>query len=83
MMNNKDYVVTALLDVCDLRCPLPLLKAKRALQGLSEGSVLKVIATDPGSKRDFKAYIEHSNHEMLCSFEENSQFVYIIKKGVV
>jgi len=83
MMNNNDITVTALLDVTDLRCPLPLLKAKRELNGLSEGGVLKVIATDPGSKRDFSAYIEHSNHEMLCTFEENSQFIYIIKKGVV
>lgn len=80
-MNNNEFNVTELLDVCELRCPLPLLKAKKRLHELPEGSVLKVIATDPGSKRDFRAYIDHSFHDMLSVIEEQNRFIYIIKKG--
>lgn len=69
------------LDVTGLRCPLPLLKAKKTLHEMEEGSVLKVLATDPGSQRDFAAYADQSKHELLESREEEGVFTYLLRKG--
>lgn len=80
-MYNKDFKVTEVLNVCNLLCPLPLLKAKNRLFELPAGSILKVIATDPGSKRDFQAFVEHSSNDMLGLIEEDDKYIYIIKKG--
>jgi tRNA 2-thiouridine synthesizing protein A len=75
--NNYDD----LLDASGLNCPLPLLKAKQALNKMQVGAVLKVIATDSGSIRDFKAYAEQSDHELLQSFTEQEPYVYYIRRG--
>jgi tRNA 2-thiouridine synthesizing protein A len=69
------------LDVTSLRCPLPLLKAKKALTALNAGEMLKVSATDPGSQRDFQAYMEHSNHTMLDTWQEADVYWYLIERG--
>jgi len=77
--NSNDKV--AQLDVTGLRCPLPLLKAKKALMELNEGKVLKVSATDPGSQRDFQAYMDHSNHTMLDAWQVDDVYWYLIERG--
>lgn len=69
------------LDATGLSCPLPLLKAKQALSRMSPGEVLKVVATDSGSVRDFRVYVEHSNHELLESFTEGESYIHIIRCG--
>lgn len=69
------------LDASGLNCPLPLLKAKQALNRLQSGAVLKVIATDAGSVRDFKAYTDQSDHELLQSFTEGERYIYIIRRS--
>ncbi|WP_417222679.1 sulfurtransferase TusA family protein [Amphritea sp.] len=69
------------LDTCGLNCPLPLLKAKQALHKLESGSILKVVATDAGSQRDFKAFIDQSDHQMLESFSEDGRYTYIIQRS--
>ncbi len=69
------------LNASHLNCPLPLLKTKQSLHGLEIGDVLKVLATDPGSKRDIIVYIEHSDHDLLEFKEESGVFTYLIKKG--
>jgi len=69
------------LDVTGLRCPLPLLKAKKALTELNAGEMLKVSATDPGSQRDFQAYMDHSSHTMLDAWEVDDVYWYLIKRG--
>jgi tRNA 2-thiouridine synthesizing protein A len=69
------------LDVTGLRCPLPLLKAKKALGELEVGEVLKVSATDPGSQRDFQAYVDHTSHKMIEAWEENGVFWYLMERG--
>ena len=69
------------LDVTGLRCPLPLLKAKKALTELKAGELLKVSATDPGSQRDFQAYMEHSNHSMLDAWEEDGVYWFLMERG--
>jgi len=78
-----DSEVTRVLDASGLDCPLPLLKAKQALNRMSPGEVLKVIATDAGSVRDFRVYVEHSDHQMLDSFTEDEHYIHIIRRGPV
>lgn len=74
--------VDRVVDAKGLRCPLPLLKAKKALNEMAVGEVLEVQATDPGSERDFKVFAEQGSHELL-SFEQAAEvFVYRIKKGL-
>lgn len=69
------------LDARDLNCPLPLLKAKQALHKLEPGKILKVVATDAGSQRDFKVFVDQSDHQMLESFSDGVQYTYIIQRG--
>ncbi len=72
--------IDQVLDASGLSCPLPLLKAKQALNKLEPGMVLKVIATDSGSVRDFKAFTDQSGDQLLESNQENDSYIYIIRK---
>tara|TARA_R110002072_G_scaffold231786_1_gene389134 strand:- start:8662 stop:8931 length:270 start_codon:yes stop_codon:yes gene_type:complete len=69
------------LDVTGLECPMPLLKAKLALNALAPAQVLKVIATDPGSERDFYAFVQQSRHQILAFEKQADTYSYWIKKG--
>jgi len=75
------YPASRELDACGLRCPLPLLKAKQALRDLAAGQVLRVLATDAGSVRDFKAYAQLSGQELLASVERDAVYCYLLKKS--
>ena len=68
------------LDTCGLDCPMPLLKAKQALNSMQSGEQLRVRATDPGSRRDFRVFAEQSGHPLLESSEDNGVFVYVLQK---
>ena len=70
----------ALLDASGLTCPMPLLKAKKALNGLQPGMLLRVIATDPGSVRDFEVFSAQSGHALLESRQEDGSYFYLLKK---
>ncbi|MEH6471960.1 MAG: sulfurtransferase TusA family protein [Halopseudomonas sp.] len=78
---DNDYSITQRLDACGLSCPLPLLKAKQALNRLQSGDVLQVIATDAGSVRDFKAFTDQSGDQLLQSTEQQGQYMYLIRKA--
>ncbi len=67
------------LDVRGLNCPLPILKAKKALSDLTTGQVLRVLATDPGSVKDFQAFCRQTGNELL-SHTEGAEFTYFIRK---
>ena len=69
------------LDVTGLECPMPLLKAKLALNGMDANQVLKVVATDPGSERDFHLFVEQSDHQILDFQKDDSAYSYWIRKG--
>lgn len=69
------------LDACGLTCPLPLLKAKQALNKLQSGQVLAVVCTDPGSVRDFQVFSDQSGHELLSSREADGQYFYELRKA--
>lgn len=75
------YEIDQTLDTSGLNCPLPLLKAKQALNSMASNAVLKVIATDSGSIRDFKAFTDQSDHLLLESFTDVEPYIYIIRRG--
>ena len=68
------------LDLSGLSCPLPLLKAKQALNKLASGSILKVIATDPGSERDFKVFAEMSKNKLIDFSKDSEEYYYWLMK---
>ena len=68
------------LDVRGLNCPLPILRAKKVLGDLTAGQVLKVMATDPGSVKDFQAFSRQTGNELLSSGEANGEFIFLMKK---
>lgn len=69
------------LDARDLQCPMPLLKAKRALNSMSSGQRLRVLATDQGSVRDFKVFSTQSGNALLSSEEQNGLYIYLLEKA--
>lgn len=69
------------LDACGLTCPLPLLKAKQALNGLGQGLVLEVVCTDAGSVRDFVAFSQQSGNQLLKQHEQDGKFYHWLKKA--
>jgi len=69
------------LDASGLSCPLPLLKAKLALNSLQNQQILKVIATDPGSERDFQVFVDQSRHSILAFSKDEAVYTYWIQKG--
>ncbi len=69
------------LDATGLQCPMPLLKAKLALNTLQIQQVLKVIATDPASERDFHSFVQQSRHEIVNFQKVGVTFFFWIKKG--
>jgi TusA-related sulfurtransferase len=68
------------LDTRGLNCPLPILKAKKALADMSSGEVLKVVATDPGSVRDFQAFARQTGNELLEQSSTNDEFVHYLRR---
>jgi len=68
------------LDARGLNCPLPILRAKKALNELQSGQVLKIIATDPGSVKDFQAFSKQTGNELLSHAEANKEFTFFMKR---
>ena len=68
------------LDACGLNCPLPILRAKKSLSSIESGQVLHIIATDPGSVKDFEAFSKQTGNELLESSEEGGKFHFYVKK---
>lgn len=68
------------LDTRGLNCPMPIMKAKKAMTEISVGQVLKIVATDPGSVKDFDAFVKQTGYEMLSSSQAGSDFIFFIKK---
>ena len=68
------------LDARGLNCPLPILRAKKALTDLASGQVLKIIATDPGSVKDFQAFAKQTGNPLLGSETAEKEFIFFMKK---
>jgi tRNA 2-thiouridine synthesizing protein A len=69
------------LDATGLNCPLPILRAKKALGDMERGQVLKIIATDQGSVKDFEAFSKQTNNPLLSSSEEGGKFIFMLRKN--
>jgi TusA-related sulfurtransferase len=68
------------LDTRGLLCPLPILKAKKALADMQSGQVLKVVATDPGSMRDFQAFARQTGNELVEQSSEGVEFIHFLRR---
>jgi tRNA 2-thiouridine synthesizing protein A len=68
------------IDTRGLNCPLPILKAKKALAEMSSGQVLKVVATDPGSVRDFQAFARQTGNELLEQSSTDNEFAHYLRR---
>ncbi len=69
------------LDLSGLQCPMPLLKAKLALNAMEPNQVLKVVATDPGSEKDFHMFVQQSDNQILDFQKDENAYFYWIQKG--
>jgi len=83
MTETKEWLDTcdAEVDASGLNCPLPLLKAKLELNKLASGAVLKVIATDAGSQRDFRAFASLAGHSLLHEEVQDGVYRYWLRKA--
>ena len=68
------------IDTRGLNCPLPILKAKKALADMRSGEVLKVVATDPGSMRDFQAFARQTGNELVEQLTLGDEFVHLLRR---
>jgi tRNA 2-thiouridine synthesizing protein A len=68
------------LDARGLNCPLPILRAKKALAEVTSGQVLKILSTDPGSVKDFAAFAKQTGNELLSTAEAGGEFTFFMKK---
>ena len=69
------------LDLKGLKCPLPVLRANKALRAMAAGEVLEVTATDPASAKDFATYCETAGHDLLARDERDGIYTFRIRKG--
>jgi len=68
------------IDTRGLNCPLPILRAKKALSDMTSGQVLKIVATDPGSLRDFRAFAKQTGNELLAQETVNKEFIHFLRR---
>ena len=68
------------VDARGLNCPLPILKAKKALADLVSGQLLKVVATDAGSLRDFQAFAKQTGNELVEQHSTNGEYVHVLRR---
>jgi len=73
-------IATKDLDTRGLNCPLPILKAKKALADMRSGEVLRVVATDPGSIRDFQAFARQTGNELVEQESSNDEFIHFLRR---
>ncbi len=73
--------MTMLLDTKGMNCPLPILKAKKALKDMAAGDEIKVESTDPGSVKDFDAFCRSTGNDLMESSEDGGVYSFLIKKG--
>jgi tRNA 2-thiouridine synthesizing protein A len=73
-------MTTTLLDVKGLSCPLPVLKANKAIKELIPGDSLEILATDPAAQKDFEVFCGNTGHELTSSTEEDGVFKIILTK---
>jgi tRNA 2-thiouridine synthesizing protein A len=68
------------LDARGLNCPLPILRTKKSLNDMATGQVLKIVATDPASVKDFEAFSKQTGNVLLSSSKTGNEFLFFLKK---
>ena len=68
------------IDTRGLNCPLPILKAKKALADMLSGQLLRVVSTDPGSTRDFQAFSKQSGNDLIEQATAGDDFIHVLKR---
>ena len=69
------------LDTSGLNCPLPIIKAKKEINGMDAGQILHIISTDPGAVKDFESFAKQTGNELLNSEEKENKFYFLLKKN--
>ena len=69
-----------ILDTKGMSCPLPIIKAKRALDGIPAGGLLEILATDPGSVKDFQSFCRQTGNELVSSTQDGAVYTFLIKR---
>lgn len=80
METLTDVRIDRELDARGLNCPLPILRTKKSLNDMTHGQVLKVVATDPGSVRDFQAFCKQTGNQLVSSTERDGEFLFVLRK---
>ena len=75
-----DIIYDSAVDARGLKCPLPILKAKKALATIESGQILKVVSTDPGSKRDFEAFARQTGNALIAQSEADQAWTFYLKQ---
>ena len=78
--DNDVTVFQKELDARGLNCPLPILKAKKALADMQTGEVLRIVATDPGSVRDFQAFAKQTGNALLAHSQHGLEFTFLMRR---
>ena len=68
------------IDTRGMNCPMPILKAKKALAEMASGEVLKVVATDPGSMRDFQAFARQTGNELVEQTSAGGDYIHVLRR---
>ncbi len=76
-----DFKTDLVLDLKGLACPMPVLKTKKAIDGMASGQTVEVMSTDPASKADIPAFLDRVGHELVRADEKNGVFCFVIKKN--
>jgi TusA-related sulfurtransferase len=79
-MTQSSITADKEIDTRGLNCPLPILRAKKALADMASGQVLKILATDPGSMRDFQAFAKQTGNELLGQDTAGKEFIHYLKR---
>ncbi|WP_410511297.1 sulfurtransferase TusA family protein [Paenibacillus sp. BR2-3] len=72
--------VDVVVDTKGMACPMPIVKAKKALDGLTSGQIMEVQSTDKGSVNDFQAWVKQTKHELIKHEEDNGIYKFFVKK---
>lgn len=78
---SDDLIPDAELDALGLLCPLPVLKARKRLQGMAPGAVLKMLADDPAAAIDVPHFCAEAGHTLLSQAKEGATLIYLIQKA--
>lgn len=81
-MSDETITPDETLDAKGLNCPLPILKAKKSLKGMENGQVLEILATDPGSIKDFEAFCRATGNKLLSAKDDGKIYEFLIERVV-